>query len=95
MGLRYVSEESIQDADSGYYRVQEDFPPTSRLHRKEPHLHPDRTRVCFIGQSFPRVLLTLERPSNRLLTSGAWAWSRKPVGVCFMFVWCALLTAFE
>jgi delta24(24(1))-sterol reductase len=78
LGHRYGPKKSLQNADARYHHVPQDFPTTPRLCRQESYLYSDCPRV-----SQPRILVYRSGSfilihSNRLLTSGWWAYSRKP-----------------
>jgi len=49
------------------------------MHCQEPDLYPDCPWVrFFLGEKLSQWLISLLSCSNRLLTSGWWAYSRKP-----------------
>jgi hypothetical protein len=80
LGHINVAEESIQDADSGYPYFPQHIPSAALEYNQEPYLYSNgswvRSDCCL---PFIHIDLPSSRLSNRLLTSGWWAYSRKPV----------------
>jgi len=58
LGYLHVTEEPIQDADSGCLQLSQNFPPTSRGHHQDSYLRSDRS---WVATSFsPAVIVILK-----------------------------------
>jgi hypothetical protein len=80
LGHLLVAKESVQDANPGRFLLPLDIPSVTVGHGQESYIHSNEAWV-------PNFLLSnvsgLRTPpsSNRLLTSGWWQFSRKPVRI--------------
>ena len=83
LGYLDVSKESIQNANPRNSYLPEYISAITLGYAEESNFHPDCSWVCMLPISLVKILDSHKHYSNRLLTSGWWAYSRKPVRCYF------------
>ena len=83
LGYLDVSKESIQNANPRNPYLPEYISAITLGYAEESNFHPDCSWVCSSSLLWSKFLDSHKYYSNRLLTSGWWAYSRKPVRCYF------------